>query len=114
MDTFWQAVSDHDWAQPEIAREFRVYHDAEGRVLSYSMEDLPGDYIVVDRHTFEQFRFDVRIRDGKIVKINQDASWRLAPSDSGYACHPGDVSVIVDDTADQKKYWKVITTHEAN
>ena len=72
MTNFWQAVEAHDWAIPELKLEFRLYYDDNGRVIYYSMEDLPGNYIVVDRHVFEQHRFDIRIKDGKIIKQNQN------------------------------------------
>lgn len=114
MDAFWQAVTEHDWTQPEIRQEFRLYYDPEdGRVLFYSMEDLPGDYLVIDRHTFEMHRFDVKVRDGKIIRVKHPASWKLVPAETAeYACHGRDITIIVDDSADYKRYWKVETTHE--
>jgi len=114
MDAFWQAVADHDWNQPEIRQEFRLYYDPEdGRVLFYSMEDVPGEYIIVDRHTFEMHRFDVKVRDGVIIKVKHPASWKLVPAESApYACHAKDITIIVDDDHPNQKYWTVETTHE--
>ena len=114
MDAFWQAVTEHDWTQPEIRQEFRLYYDPEdGRVLFYSMEDPPGDYLVIDRHTFEMHRFDVKVKDGKIIRVKHPASWKLVPTETAeYACHGRDITIIVDDLADHKRYWKVETTHE--
>ena len=114
MDAFWQAIAEHDWTQPEIRQEFRLYYDPEdGRVLFYSMEDAPGDYLVIDRHTFEMHRFDVKVRDGKIIRVKHPASWKLVPAETAeYACHGRDITIIVDDSADDKRYWKVKTTHE--
>lgn len=115
MDAFWQAVAAHDWQAPANASEFRLYHNSQGEVLCYSMEDLPGDYIVIDRLTFDQARFDVLVKNGKIVKINNPTSWKMAPADAeSYACHAQDVTVIVDTDHKERKYWKVQTTHEAN
>ncbi len=115
MDSFWQAVADHQWEQPELKQEFRLYHDDTGNVLYYSMEDLPGNYIIIDRQVFEEHRFDIKIRDGKIIKQNHPASWKLTPTDSAsYACHASDVSIVVSDDYENKKYWKVTTTHEAD
>lgn len=115
MDAFWQAATQHDWTQPEIPKEFRVYHDPDGKILFYSMEDLPGDYIVIDRVTFDQCRLDLKVKKGKLVKIIQGASWKMAPAEEAdIACHSKDVTVIVNHDSQQKKYWKVITTHEEN
>jgi hypothetical protein len=115
MDAFWQAVSQHDWTVPENRSEFRIYYDESGNITCYSMEDLPGDYIVVDRHTFEQVRMDLKIRNGQLIKITQQSSWKLMPTDQAeYACHNDDVSIIVPPTYPKKKFWKVITTNEEN
>lgn len=115
MDAFWQAVAAHDWTPSEIKQEFRLYYDEDGHVLYYSMEDLPGNYIVVSRHTFEEHRFDIRVRDGKIIKHKHPASWKLAPAESAsYACHANDVTLIVGEDYENKQYWKVKTTHEAD
>lgn len=115
MDAFWQAAAQHNWTPPEIRPEFRVYYDEQGHIVCYSMEDLPGNFVVVDRITFDQCRMDLKVKEGKLIKILQDASWKLAPSDSAdYACHAQDLSVIVDANNTNRKYWKVITTHEEN
>lgn len=113
MDAFWQAVTQHDWRAPEASPEFRIYYDASGDIVCYSMEDLPGEYIVTDQHTFNQFRMDFKVRDGKLIKITRSASWKLAPCDTAeYACDASDVTIIVSSQHLSKKYWKVRTTHE--
>ncbi len=114
MDAFWQAANAHEWTQPEIRQEFRLYYDDAGNVLYYSMEDLPGTFLVIDRLTFDQQRFDIRVKDSKIVKLNHPASWKLAPSESGTACHPDDVSLVVSNTVQHKQYWEVKTTYESD
>lgn len=114
MTNFWQAVAEHNWEQPEQKLEFRLYYNEEGHVLYYSMEDLPGNYISVDRLTFDQARFDLRVKDGKLVKLRNPASWKLVPSDSGTPCHKDNICVVVNDDFEKKTYWKVTTTHEAD
>lgn len=115
MDTFWEAIAAHNWEQPQQNLEFRLYYNDDGSVLHYSMEDLPGNYIVVDRLTFDQARYDVRIKNGKIVKQRHPASWKLAPADeASYACHKKNVAIIVANDYANKVYWKVKTTHEAD
>ena len=113
MDAFWQAVAQHDWTEPEKSLEFRIYHDEDGNITCYSMEDIPGNYIVTDQHTFNQFRMDLKVRDGKLIKITRNASWKLVPSEAAeYACDASDITVIVPLDHSNKKYWKVENTHE--
>lgn len=115
MDAFWQAVAEHDWTPPDNRLEFRLYYDSHGNVIYYSMEDLPGDYIIVDRLTFDQARFDIKVRDGKIIKARNPASWKLKPCDQGdYACHPADVTIVVSKDYHTPVYWRTEITHEAD
>jgi hypothetical protein len=114
MDAFWLAANAHNWEQPEVKQEFRLYYDESGNVLYYSMEDLPGTFIVVDRLTFDQQRFDIRIKDGKIVKLNHPASWKLAPADQGTPCHPQDITIVIDNNTENKQHWEVKTTYESD
>lgn len=114
-DNFWQAILNHNWSAEPVKVEFRLYYDEEGNVLSYSMEDVPGTYIVIDRGTFEACRFDVKVRNGKIIKVNQPKSWKLVPAEEGaYACHQDNINIIVSNSSANKKYWKVETTHDAD
>lgn len=114
-DNFWQAITQHNWEQEPAKVEFRLYYDDQGNVLSYSMEDVPGQYLVVDRGVFEACRFDIKIKHGKIIKINQPASWKLVPATEGaYACHADNINIVVNSDSQNKKYWKVETTHEAD
>lgn len=115
MDSFWQAVAEHNWEQPEVRQEFRLYYNDEGTVLFYSMENLPGNFIIVDKQTYHECRTDLLVRDGKIIRQTHAASWKLVPADEGScACHPQDVTLIVDINCANKQFWKVKTTHEAN
>jgi len=113
MDAFWQAAEQHDWSAPETPLEFRVYYDERGDIICYSMEDLPGNYIVTDQQTFNQFRMDLKVRDGKLIRVNKNPTWKMMASEHGeYGCHPADITVIVPTGYTDKKYWKVETTHE--
>lgn len=116
MDSFWQAVAEHNWEQPQAKLEFRLYYDEHGNVVSYSMEDLPGNYIVIDRITFDQTRFDIKVKDGKIIKVSNPASWKLFLTDNEtvHRCHPDNVCIIVPADYQTPQYWEVKTTHEAD
>lgn len=86
---------------------YRIYYDSEGRPLSYSVDDLPGNYIEVDAATFSSPDTNIRIVDGKIVKINPPVQIaKLVPVGSGVCCHPDNVAVVVDSDQPHTK-WKV-------
>lgn len=91
---FWEEVSKL-LINPQHEIFYRLYHDDHGNMLFYSMEDLPGNYIEIDVETFRSNDVNVKVRNGKIVKINPRHSSKLVPSESGTACHANDVAVVV-------------------
>ena len=99
-DNFWAA-----WHLPleEIKPIFhRLYYDDQGNPLFYSQTDLPGNYIEIDQTTFASGPTNVRVINGKIVVIKPAVVHKLVPGDTGTACHPQDVSVVVNDTPNTK------------
>lgn len=101
LDTLIQALQNHQPLAVPQPVGFRLYHDEHGNPLFYSMEDLPGQYISVDKTIYEQGRYDVKIINGEIVRPQEFSYLKLVPSDTGTACNPRDV-MIVDPTSDTK------------
>jgi len=94
-DNFWKALREIKWPEPTPIF-FRLYYKEDGGPIVYTMEDLPGNYIDVDRDTYQLASMEVRVVDGKLVKLAQSKVNKLIPSDTGTHCHPQDVCVIVD------------------
>ena len=87
--------------------EFRLYYDAEGNPVTYATEDLPGDYLIVDQHTYAQGRYDIKIIDGEVVPLKDFVYYnKIIPSDSGTACHP-DNALLID--AESTVFWSTKT-----
>lgn len=87
--------------------EFRLYYDDNGRVLCYTCEALEGNYIIIDRQTYAECRPDIKVVDGKIVKVNESAVIaKLTPSNEGTWCAKDDVSIIVDESYEEKQRWE--------
>jgi hypothetical protein len=74
---------------------FRLYYNESGNPVTYTMQDLPGNYIEIDAATFALGPLNVRVRNGKLIEVVTMRSQKLVPGTIGTKCHPGDVSVIV-------------------
>lgn len=101
------------WEAPKIEKpEFRLYYDDKGKVVTYTCDKLEGNYIVIDAQTYAEGRPDVRVLDGKIVRISNNAVVsKLVPSNEGQLCAKDDLSIIITtkDKNIEKQYWKLKT-----
>lgn len=91
---------------------WRLYHNAEGYPICYSMEHLPGNYIDVDAETFARGDMRVRVIDNKLKLIKPVWGHKLVPTDQGTACHPNNVAVVVNNNQ-QHQCWskKIYESH---
>lgn len=82
---------------------YRLYHDELGRPLSYSMEDLPGEYVEIDQATFVQSSPWVRVSEGKLRSYQPWlATKKLQPAAEGTACDVEDISVVTTNAINQR------------
>ena len=91
---------------------FRLYHDAEGKPLFYSMAHEPGTYIELTPEEYHRGSSNVRVRDGKLVEVTWRTTVKLVPGDSGTHCHPDNVAVVVTESQPHTKWSK--QTYESN
>ena len=106
-EEFFGAVANMPQAKPV---SYRLYHDAQGRPLFYSMEDLPGTYIEISQEAFAQNQSQVRVVGGKLVEIQHSYISKLTPSDQGTLCDARDVAIVV---TGHGTYWNK-KTYESN
>lgn len=109
---FLQVWNSHVWQEPHPVF-YRLYYNPDGTPVCYTMEDLPGTYIEIDHETYKLSRPNVRVVDKKIKILTQsDTVSKLQPDQNqGVACHPSDVSVVVNETQPHIK-WSTVT-HDA-
>jgi len=97
MTNFWQALDQIQPAVDPVELEYRLYYNDLGEPLFYSTDNQPGNYIIVDKETYNVGRYDVRIVDGRLIRPTQYIYQKLVPVNQGI-----DVSIILPD---QK--WKL-------
>jgi hypothetical protein len=99
------------WEAPKIVPpEFRLYYDEKGKVICYTCEKLDGNYIIIDALTYAEGRPDIRVIDGKIVKVATNVViTKLVPdTNEGKWCVKEDVSIITDSSyKGEKTKWKL-------
>jgi hypothetical protein len=76
--------------------EYRLYYDENGFPLFYSMELLPGNYIVVDQETYLNSPKHIRVLNEKLVVYQTNFAKKIVPVGYGQACDPRNVCVVVD------------------
>ena len=112
MTNFWQALEQVDQSPPAIEQERRLYYDEKtGEPLFYSGENVPGTYLVVDKQTFDESRYDIYVKDGNIERIKHEPLGKLVPGNDGTATHPSDITIV--SKTEYSTYWKT-KTYEFN
>lgn len=96
------------WEAPVIEKpEFRLYYDDKGNVVCYTCEKLEGKYVVIDNLTFAEARPDLKVVDGKIIRMaSNTVISKLFPDTEGVLCEVEDVSIITDKNG---QYWNLKT-----
>ena len=98
---FWAALAPGPLADPP---KFRLYHDAKGWPLFYSMQHEPGLFEEIDHATYVHAPTPVRVVNGQLKYLHTATVNKLTPADSGTACAPEDVCVVVDATKPHIKW----------
>lgn len=95
-DNFWSVWN--SWTPPVTKTlTYRLYYDEQGQPLFYSMEELPGNYIELDRETWTLAPANIRIRNGQIEYVDRYTAVKLVPEQkTGTACDPRDVCIVVN------------------
>ena len=87
--------------------EYRVYYDSTGKVITYTTEDIPGDYIIVTAEQYAEARSDALVFNGKLVLPHKVkvVSKLIRNLDRGVSTSKYDINVITD--IDSTK-WELI------
>jgi hypothetical protein len=102
---FWQQVEHLLEPVKHTKTFYRVYYNEHGQVLFYSMEDLPGNYLDIDKDTFARSDPQAKVINGKLVPIRLPNSVKLVPSKQGQACHPENIMVVTQN--EPRQLWNL-------
>ncbi len=110
-ENFLKVMAEFEWPESKPAT-YRLYYNNDGTLKCYTMDDLPGKYIEVDRETYVAHLWNVKVIDEKLHIVPPAIlTHKLKPNHStGTACHLQDICVIVDQNQPHTK-WN-ITTNE--
>jgi hypothetical protein len=76
--------------------EFRLYYREDGSIITYSCEELEGNYVVIDAETFAIGRQDIKVIDGKIEAIIPTFIInKLVEAEDGISCAAEDINIPV-------------------
>lgn len=81
---------------------YRLYYNEQGRLLFYSMEDLPGLWVEIDQDLYSRSPHRVRVIAGQVHELEWRQSVKIRPGQTGTPCHPEDVTIIYDDPKAQR------------
>jgi hypothetical protein len=89
---------------------YKLYYDDNGKVITYSTEDLPGQYIEITKEQYAEARHDVIVKAGKIIFTHMRSHvFKLEKSSSGIKCSKYDISIISDtDDNRDSQHWKQV------
>lgn len=82
--------------EPPKKTFYRLYHDDQGHLLFYSMDDLPGLHVEIDVELYRRSPSRVRVIDGRVHELEWRKSVKLRPNQTGTPCHPEDVTIVYD------------------
>lgn len=105
-DNFITVWTTFVWPEPEPP-QYRLYHNADGSPRLYTMESLPGEYIVISREAYIASSWQVRVENGELRQLpKKHHISKLHPDQStGTRCHVGDVCLITD--REPSRIWNV-------
>ena len=102
-EDFWSVWTEPVAPVPSVF--YRLYHNNDGSPVGYTMEDLPGNYIEVDKDTYLIGSFNVKVVNQKLVYLSTVKNIsKLKPNNTGTACDPQDICVVVTENVPHVKW----------
>ena len=87
--------------------EYRAYYDLSGKVISYTCDDLPGNYIIITREQYAEAKPDAIVDNGKIMNQNASTLSVMAKKAGGQPCSKYDVNILIEGPSSMVSFWAV-------
>lgn len=82
---------------PVVRPELRLYYDTDGKIITYTCENLPGEYIVVTPQQFAEARPDALVKNGKLVYTHRLSHvTKLTSAQTGIKTSHWDINIVVE------------------
>lgn len=97
-------------SSPPKSLEYKVYYNADGSIITYTTEELPGEYIVVTKEQWAEARPDARVVDGQLVYTHiKRHVFKLEPTTGGkYRSATWDMNILLGEQDDiEAKNWGI-------
>jgi len=96
MSNFFKAIENLKPSKT-VVHEYKLYYNKEnGEPLFYSMDCVDGDFVIVDKKTYSEGRYDVYVEGGKLFKKTFKDISKLTQHGNETICHRDDISVVSD------------------
>jgi hypothetical protein len=92
---------------------FKLYYNDLGYPVTYTTENLPGQYIEITGAEYHLSNMNVRVKNNKIVEVAVINSKKLTPDVVGTSCSIDDICIVVPSTQLNRK-WKLKNYYEEN
>lgn len=90
--------------------QFRLYYDENGKILFYTCDKPEGNFLIIDAQTYAECRYDLKVQNGKLVKLNSGAIIsKYKPDSNGISCAKDDISILTTPDDVNSKQWKLST-----
>lgn len=85
--------------------EYRLYYDSLGRVITYTTESLPGNYLIISREQYAEANPNIMIVNNQIANKSTRLVSKVTKNlEHGIETSKYDVNVIVKDDP-HSVYW---------
>jgi len=97
--------------QPPKPTEYRAYYDSEGKIITYTTQDIEGQYIVVTLEDYQQARHDAVVIDNKLVYTHRKAHViklvKTKNVEADFRASKYDISVVASASDTEVQYYQV-------